>query len=225
MSCLVSSQHSDRTVSRLGPGSGKRSIPAMPAAPAIPRMDFEQDPDAVPRPTGDDVPRRDDELRPSDAASARVWDVAATVNDPEIPVLSVADLGILRAARADTGGGAVVVITPTYSGCPAMETITADLTAALSDDGFAPVHIETVLDPAWTTDWMTQEGKRKLDDYGIAPPTGRAAAGPVALTLGVKCPRCNSLSTREMTRFGSTSCKALWVCNDCLEPFDHFKVH
>lgn len=188
-------------------------------------MDFEQDPDAVPRPTGDDVPRRDDDLRPADAASARVWDVAATVNDPEIPVLSVADLGILRAARADTGGGAVVVITPTYSGCPAMETITADLTAALSDDGFAPVHIETVLEPAWTTDWMTQEGKRKLDDYGIAPPTGRAAAGPVALTLGVKCPRCNSLSTREMTRFGSTSCKALWVCNDCLEPFDHFKVH
>lgn len=200
------------------------AAPQIPGTAGMPRMDFEQDPHAVPRPVGDAVPTRDDDLRPTDAASARVWDVAATVNDPEIPVLSVADLGILRAARAESGG-AVVVITPTYSGCPAMETITTDLKAALDDDGFAPVRIETVLEPAWTTDWMTQAGKQKLNDYGIAPPTGRAAAGPVALTLGVKCPRCDSLATREMTRFGSTSCKALWVCNDCLEPFDHFKVH
>ncbi|NHU86013.1 phenylacetate-CoA oxygenase subunit PaaJ [Kocuria sp. JC486] len=188
-------------------------------------MDFEQDPNAVPRPVGQAVPVRDDELRPADPVAARIWDVAATVNDPEIPVLSVADLGILREARADGEGGAVVVITPTYSGCPAMETITADLRAALGDDGFSPVRVETVLEPAWTTDWMTEDGCRKLNEYGIAPPTGRAAAGPVTLTLGVKCPRCNSLSTREMTHFGSTSCKSLWVCNDCLEPFDHFKVH
>ncbi|MDO5618223.1 1,2-phenylacetyl-CoA epoxidase subunit PaaD [Kocuria sp.] len=197
----------------------------MPAQPQMPRMDFEQDPHARPRPTGADVPQRLDDLRPTDAASARVWDVAATVNDPEIPVLSVADLGILRAARAEGERGAVVVITPTYSGCPAMETITADLKAALDDDGFTPVQVQTVLEPAWTTDWMTRDGKQKLQAYGIAPPTGRAATGPVALTLGVKCPRCDSLSTREMTRFGSTSCKALWVCNNCLEPFDHFKVH
>lgn len=200
-------------------------IPETSGMPAMPRMDFQQDPQARPRPTGPDVPLRDDDLRPTDATAARVWDVAATVNDPEIPVLSVADLGILRDARAEGERGAVVVITPTYSGCPAMETITADLKAALDDDGFAPVRINTVLEPAWTTDWMTQEGKRKLREYGIAPPTGRAAAGPVSLRLAVKCPRCDSLSTREMTRFGSTSCKALWVCNDCLEPFDHFKVH
>ncbi|WP_246180075.1 1,2-phenylacetyl-CoA epoxidase subunit PaaD [Kocuria coralli] len=190
----------------------------------MPRIDFEQDPEAAPRPTGDDIPRRDDDLRPGDPAAARIWDVAATVNDPEIPVLSVADLGILRGASA-AGDGAVVVITPTYSGCPAMETITRDLRAALAEDGYSPVEVRTVLQPAWTTDWMTEEGRRKLDEYGIAPPTGRAAAGPVALSLAVKCPHCDSLSTRELTRFGSTSCKALWVCNDCLEPFDHFKVH
>jgi ring-1,2-phenylacetyl-CoA epoxidase subunit PaaD len=164
------------------------------------------------------------ELRPAEPVAARIWDVAATVNDPEIPVLSIADLGILRDARAE-GGRAVVVITPTYSGCPAMETITADVTAALNAAGWADVRVELVLHPAWTTDWMSEDGKRKLAEYGIAPPTGRAAAGPVRLSLAVKCPRCDSLNTREMTRFGSTACKALHVCNECLEPFDHFKVH
>ncbi|WP_371860049.1 1,2-phenylacetyl-CoA epoxidase subunit PaaD [Kocuria turfanensis] len=164
------------------------------------------------------------ELRPQDEASARIWDVAATVNDPEIPVLSIADLGILRGARAE-GERAVVVITPTYSGCPAMETITADVTAALNAHGWEDVRVELVLQPAWTTDWMSEDGRRKLAEYGIAPPTGRAAAGPVRLSLAVKCPRCDSLNTREMTRFGSTACKALHVCNECLEPFDYFKVH
>ena len=164
------------------------------------------------------------ELRPADPASARIWDVAATVNDPEIPVLSIADLGILRDARAE-GGRAVVVITPTYSGCPAMETITADVTSALNAQGYDDVRVELVLHPAWTTDWMSEDGKRKLAEYGIAPPTGRAAAGTVRLGLTVKCPRCHSLDTRELTRFGSTACKALHVCNECLEPFDHFKVH
>jgi len=164
------------------------------------------------------------ELRPADPAAARIWDVAATVNDPEVPVLSIADLGILRDARAE-GERAVVVITPTYSGCPAMGTITADVTRALNAHGWDDVRVELVLQPAWTTDWMSDEGRRKLDEYGIAPPTGRAAAGPVRLGLTVKCPRCHSLDTRELTRFGSTACKALHVCNECLEPFDYFKVH
>jgi ring-1,2-phenylacetyl-CoA epoxidase subunit PaaD len=164
------------------------------------------------------------ELRPDDPAAARIWDVAATVNDPEVPVLSIADLGILRDARAE-GERAVVVITPTYSGCPAMGTITADVTRALNAHGWDDVRVDLVLQPAWTTDWMSDEGRRKLDEYGIAPPTGRTAAGPVRLGLTVKCPRCHSLDTRELTRFGSTACKALHVCNECLEPFDYFKVH
>lgn len=164
------------------------------------------------------------ELRPTSADAGRVWDIAATVDDPEVPVLSIADLGILRDARID-GDHAVVVITPTYSGCPAMETISTDVTRALNAAGYADVRIELVLQPAWTTDWMSAEGRRKLVEYGIAPPTGMAAVGPVRLGLTVKCPRCHSLNTREMTRFGSTACKALHVCNDCLEPFDYFKVH
>ncbi|MHA7179040.1 1,2-phenylacetyl-CoA epoxidase subunit PaaD [Arthrobacter sp. MDB2-24] len=164
------------------------------------------------------------ELRPTSDDAGRVWDIAATVDDPEVPVLSIADLGILRNARID-GGRAVVVITPTYSGCPAMETISTEVTRALNAAGYDDVRIEVVLQPAWTTDWMSAEGRRKLDEYGIAPPTGTAAVGPVRLGLTVKCPRCHSLDTREMTRFGSTACKALHVCNDCLEPFDYFKVH
>lgn len=190
-----------------------------------PVVDLIQDPDALPRPTGDDIPVRSDGLRPEDAESARVWDVAATVADPEIPVLSIADLGILRAARIDDGA-AVLVITPTYSGCPAMDTISADVREALARDGFERVRLETVLEPAWTTDWMTDEGRARLEAYGIAPPTGRSAAGgKVGLSLSVRCPHCGSPSTRELTRFGSTSCKALWVCRSCHEPFDHFKVH
>ncbi|MDY6054924.1 1,2-phenylacetyl-CoA epoxidase subunit PaaD [Micrococcus sp.] len=162
--------------------------------------------------------------RPTDPADARVWDAAATVHDPEIPVLSIVDLGILRQARAE-GERAVVVITPTYSGCPAMGTITEDVSRALHRAGFADAEVRTVLQPAWTTDWMTEQGKAKLAEYGIAPPTTRADAGPVRVGLAVKCPRCHSLNTREITRFGSTSCKSLHTCRDCLEPFDHFKVH
>ncbi|MBB4736006.1 1,2-phenylacetyl-CoA epoxidase subunit PaaD [Micrococcus cohnii] len=164
------------------------------------------------------------QLRPADPADATVWDAAATVHDPEIPVLSIADLGILRDARVEDGR-AVVVITPTYSGCPAMDTITTDVTRALARAGFEDADVRLVLQPAWTTDWMTDEGKEKLSEYGIAPPTARTTDGPVRLGLAVKCPRCHSLDTREITRFGSTSCKALHTCNECLEPFDYFKVH
>ncbi|WP_396656550.1 1,2-phenylacetyl-CoA epoxidase subunit PaaD [Microbacterium sp.] len=159
-----------------------------------------------------------------DARVARAWEAAASVCDPEIPVLTIADLGVLREVAVD-GDRVTVTITPTYSGCPAMDAIRDDILLALADAGFGQVDVRLTLAPAWTTDWMTDAGKRKLAAYGIAPPTGRAAAGPVKLALAVKCPRCGSLQTREVTRFGSTSCKAMYECGACLEPFDHFKVH
>lgn len=154
----------------------------------------------------------------------RAREVAASVKDPEVPVLTIEDLGVLRDVTLD-GDHVTVTITPTYSGCPAMETIRDDLHLALEEAGFGQVEINLTLSPAWTTDWMSDEGKRKLVEYGIAPPTGKSAVrGPVPLTLAVKCPRCGSLNTQELSRFGSTSCKSLWQCRACLEPFDHFKT-
>ncbi|WP_028279536.1 1,2-phenylacetyl-CoA epoxidase subunit PaaD [Arthrobacter sp. H5] len=163
--------------------------------------------------------------RPADPGTAALWDLAATVVDPEIPVLTIEDLGVLRSVRMNDAGAITVTITPTYSGCPAMDAIRDDVISALAAAGHRDVGIELVLAPAWTTDWMTDAGKAKLDEYGIAPPTGKAAAGRVSVGLSVKCPQCSSLNTRELTRFGSTSCKALYVCQDCREPFDYFKVH
>jgi ring-1,2-phenylacetyl-CoA epoxidase subunit PaaD len=160
----------------------------------------------------------------SDSARA----VAATVPDPEVPVLTIDDLGILRDVSVDETGHVEVTITPTYSGCPAMEAIRADVSSALAGQGFADVEVRLVLSPAWTTDWIGPEGRRKLLEYGIAPPLARAAAdgdGPVAVALSVRCPRCGSPDTRELSRFGSTACKSLWACNGCAEPFDHFKAH
>ena len=156
---------------------------------------------------------------------ARARDIVARVADPEIPVLSIADLGVLRDVRVD-GDRVVVDITPTYSGCPAMDAIRDDIVLALSAAGFAEVEVRLVLSPAWSTDWMSEEGRRKLTEYGIAPPTGRAALnpGPIRLAISVRCPQCGSLDTRESSRFGSTACKALYECRACLEPFDHFKV-
>ncbi|WP_307424146.1 1,2-phenylacetyl-CoA epoxidase subunit PaaD [Pseudarthrobacter defluvii] len=155
------------------------------------------------------------------------WDIAATVCDPEIPVLTIADLGILRNVEVQDNH-VTVTITPTYSGCPAMDAIRDDLYTAFKKEGYQDVHVDLVLAPAWTTDWMTEAGKQKLQQYGIAPPTGNSKAGghsgPIRLSLAVKCPQCNSLNTKELTRFGSTSCKALYVCQDCKEPFDYFKV-
>jgi ring-1,2-phenylacetyl-CoA epoxidase subunit PaaD len=157
-----------------------------------------------------------------------LWAVAAAVPDPEVPVLTIEDLGVLRAVDVDATGRVTVTITPTYSGCPAMDTIRADLVTALTAAGHHDVHVELVLSPAWTTDWMSEAGKRKLEAYGIAPPTGRAAPdrrdGPVPLSLTLRCPQCGSPDTRELSRFGSTACKSLWVCNACKEPFDHFKA-
>lgn len=155
------------------------------------------------------------------------WDIAATVCDPEIPVLTIEDLGILRDVQV-AGEHVRVTITPTYSGCPAMDAIRDDLTAAFVKEGYQDVEVDLVLAPAWTTDWMTDAGKSKLQEYGIAPPSGKAGAarhaGPIRLSMAVKCPQCASLNTKELTRFGSTSCKALYVCQDCKEPFDYFKV-
>lgn len=171
------------------------------------------------------------ERRPADPESAKIWDIAAQVPDPEIPVISIADLGILRDAFMDEKT-AVVVITPTYSGCPAMGHITNDVTHALMDAGYADVRVDLVLQPAWSTDWITERGKRNLREYGIAPPQGNsrdAHDGPVLLTLeppvAVECPRCHSTNTKKLAQFGSTACKALYSCQDCLEPFDYFKVH
>ena len=151
--------------------------------------------------------------------------IAASVTDPEVPVLTIADLGILRGV--DVAGECVTVtITPTYSGCPAVDAIRDDLILALSAAGFAEVDVRLTLAPAWTTDWMSDEGKRKLEAFGIAPPSGRAAVrGPIPVRLSIRCPQCGSLDTRELSRFGSTSCKALYECRACLEPFDHFKAH
>jgi ring-1,2-phenylacetyl-CoA epoxidase subunit PaaD len=142
----------------------------------------------------------------------RVWEVLAQVPDPEVPAVSVVDLGIVRSVTADT-----VTITPTYTGCPATEVIERDIRAALDAAGYRRVAIETALSPAWTTEWITPEGRAKLLDYGIAPPVPRGAA--------VACPQCGSSDTVEISRFGSTACKSLWRCRACLEPFDLFKCH
>jgi ring-1,2-phenylacetyl-CoA epoxidase subunit PaaD len=156
--------------------------------------------------------------------------VAATVVDPELPVLTLADLGVLRDVRTEGDGTVVVEITPTYTGCPAMGVMRADLLHALHRAGFAQVDVRTVLAPAWSTDWITDEGRRKLAEAGIAPP-GRAPqrpAGPVPLRLGpthrtAECPLCGSPDTEELSEFGATPCTALRRCRACSEPFEHVK--
>ena len=152
------------------------------------------------------------------------WDAAAQVVDPEIPVLTIADLGVLRDVTVNDGR-VEVAITPTYSGCPAMNMIALEIELALEREGIHNSRIRTVLSPAWTTDWMSDEGRRKLKDYGIAPPM--AASGRRALfgDQTVACPQCGSVATEVLSEFGSTSCKALWRCTACREPFDYFKCH
>ncbi|WP_427894415.1 1,2-phenylacetyl-CoA epoxidase subunit PaaD [Kribbella sp. GL6] len=156
---------------------------------------------------------------------AAILEAVGEVTDPEIPVLTIADLGVLRGLHHD-GDEVVVTITPTYSGCPAMDLIRHEVELTLQS-----LHVngrvETVLSPAWTTDWMTDSGKTKLRDYGIAPPahSSRSLANtPVLLQLSIRCPLCGSPNTTELSRFASTSCKSLWRCNTCKEPFDHFKA-
>jgi ring-1,2-phenylacetyl-CoA epoxidase subunit PaaD len=150
------------------------------------------------------------------------WETAGSVLDPELPALTIADLGILRDVR-ERNGTVTVTITPTYSGCPAMAQIAADLRRNLAAAGYERVEIRTELSPAWTTDWITPDGRRKLADAGIAPPGERR--GPVLVPLGVRCPRCGSAETREISRFSGTACKALYQCRACLEPFEHVKEY
>lgn len=149
-----------------------------------------------------------------------LWELAATVSDPELPFLTIADLGILRDVACEDGR-IVVTVTPTYSGCPATEAIAADISATLARAGFRDVSVRTELAPAWTTDWITDQGRRKLAEAGIAPPSAvTAASNTVEL---IRCPRCGSAETRLVSRFGSTACKSLRACKRCLEPFDHFR--
>ena len=160
----------------------------------------------------------------------RARSVAETVTDPELPMLTLADLGVLRDVRTDDDGTVVVDITPTYSGCPAMAAMRDDLRRSLHEAGYPDVEVRTVLHPPWTTDWISEAGRRALHEHGIAPP-GRAAvraAGPVPLSLGpstrwAACPLCGSSDTEELSEFSATACKALRRCRACAEPFEHVK--
>jgi ring-1,2-phenylacetyl-CoA epoxidase subunit PaaD len=154
----------------------------------------------------------------------RAWDAAASVVDPEIPVLTIADLGVLRYV-AVAGDRVEVAITPTYSGCPAMNMIALEIEIALAREGFPNAKVCTVLSPAWTTDWMSEDGRRKLQAYGIAPPEPKSSRRALFGVQQVKCPQCGSDDTELLSEFGSTSCKALWRCKSCREPFDYFKCH
>jgi ring-1,2-phenylacetyl-CoA epoxidase subunit PaaD len=154
----------------------------------------------------------------------RAWDAAARVVDPEIPVLTIADLGVLREVKI-SDGHVEVAITPTYSGCPAMNMIALEIELALERAGFAKPIIRTVLSPAWTTDWMSEDGRRKLREYGIAPPQATSSRRALFGVQEVACPQCGSTNTELLSEFGSTSCKALWRCKACREPFDYFKCH
>lgn len=154
----------------------------------------------------------------------KILDILSTVTDPEIPVLSVIDLGIIRDVVINNDI-VTVLVSPTYSGCPAMDMISMNIRLALVAAGFHNVQIQQVLSPAWTTDWMTETGKQKLKSYGIAPPIGKSFDNMYLEELEVACPQCYSTNTSLISEFGSTSCKALFKCNDCKEPFDYFKCH
>jgi ring-1,2-phenylacetyl-CoA epoxidase subunit PaaD len=163
---------------------------------------------------------------------ARVYQILETVLDPEVPVLSVIDLGIIRGVEIPTSPlgsqGVEIFVTPTYSGCPAIDIINMHIRMALLQEGFTDIKITQVLSPAWTTDWISEAGREKLKAYGIAPPHyTQSVCTPEAFQAeeAIQCPRCNSYNTRLVSQFGSTACKALYQCNDCKEPFDYFKCH
>jgi ring-1,2-phenylacetyl-CoA epoxidase subunit PaaD len=152
---------------------------------------------------------------------SNIWQVLASVTDPEVPVLTILDLGIVRQIKRQDDE-LEIIITPTYTGCPAMDMISMNIRLALAEHGYKKVKITAVLSPAWTTDWMSEAGKQKLKEYGIAPPKGKA--GTIA-TDGIECPQCHSTHTKLLSEFGSTACKALYQCQNCKEPFDYFKCH
>lgn len=164
----------------------------------------------------------------------RIWSILSGVNDPEVPVLSIVDLGIVRKIEYQTppsggrGAGLSITITPTYSGCPAMDVIAMNIRFALLQNGYKNIDVKTVLSPAWTTDWMSEAGKQKLKAYGIAPPNPQQSVchpGPFQAEEAIQCPRCNSYHTQLISQFGSTACKSFYKCIDCKEPFDYFKCH
>jgi ring-1,2-phenylacetyl-CoA epoxidase subunit PaaD len=173
-----------------------------------------------------------------------IWNILATVCDPEVPVLSILDLGIVRdvilkvspcGATEQSDGweqssleGTEIIITPTYTGCPAMDMIAMNIRLALTEHGYNNIKITSILSPAWTSDWMSEEGKRKLKEYGIAPPNPKQQICNdklFAAAEAIQCPHCNSWHTHRISEFGSTACKALYQCDDCKEPFDYFKCH
>lgn len=162
-----------------------------------------------------------------------IWSVLSSITDPEIPVLSIVDLGIVRDVRfekdiAPPSGGWGVYITPTYTGCPAMDMIAASIKMEMAARGFKNTKVTFVISPPWTTDWMTESGKQKLKEYGIAPPNPRQQVCEPTLFAAeeaVPCPHCNSWHTHRVSEFGSTACKSLYQCDDCKEPFDYFKCH
>ena len=157
--------------------------------------------------------------------TSRAWAILAGVPDPEIPVVSVVDLGIVRAVEeSDDGRAITVTLTPTYSGCPATEVIAHDVRAAL-EASYESVTVNTRLSPAWTTDWLSESGRDKLQSFGIAPPAGRTTLPLLDVGAPASCPHCGSGNVEELAGFGSTPCKALWRCASCREPFDYMKRH
>lgn len=157
----------------------------------------------------------------------KIWSILSAVTDPEIPVLSITDLGIVRAVNVNEDT-VEVVITPTYTGCPAMDVIAMNIRMELLAAGYNNISVATVLSPAWTTDWMSEAGKEKLKAYGIAPPNPVQQVCNTSFFVpaeAVQCPHCQSWNTRRISEFGSTACKSLYQCNDCQEPFDYFKCH
>ena len=157
----------------------------------------------------------------------KIWTILETVTDPEVPVLTVTDLGIIRDVKVNKDE-VEIIITPTYTGCPAMDMIAMNIRLALIEEGYQKVKITSVLSPAWTTDWMSEAGKEKLKAYGIAPPNPKQVVCDTKLFAeeeAIQCPLCNSYHTKLISQFGSTACKALYQCIDCKEPFDYFKCH
>jgi ring-1,2-phenylacetyl-CoA epoxidase subunit PaaD len=149
------------------------------------------------------------------------------VFDPEIPVLSVMDMGVIRDIKVDDQNKVLITITPTYTGCPAMDMISISIKSVLLNAGYNPVEIEFILNPPWTTDWITENGRKKLEEYGIAPPVNSVNKNDLLSEeeITVRCPRCKSPHTELISLFGSTACKSLYKCNECKEPFDYFKCH
>jgi len=153
-----------------------------------------------------------------------IWGFLEEVSDPEVPVLSVVDLGVVRTVELMNETTCKITITPTYTGCPAMKTMEEDIISKLNEKGISDVSVELTLHPSWTTDWLSENGKRKLKEYGIAPPEHEVDKSVLfAAPTVVPCPLCDSSNTKMVSQFGSTACKAHYQCNECLEPFDYFK--